>query len=66
MAFADAKVEKLIRAAGAFRVSKGAIKAMNDILTNKGTQIAKYAIEIARHSGRKTVLEGDIKLAAEK
>ncbi len=66
MPFADAKVEKLIRNAGARRVSAGAIKAMNEILTAKGTNIAKHAIEIAKHSGRKTVVAGDIKLASAK
>ena len=64
--FANARVEKLIRKAGAHRVSADAIKRMNEILTNHGTTIAKYAVEIARHSGRKTVKENDIKLAASK
>lgn len=64
--FSNARVEKLIRDAGAQRVSSGAIKMMNDILGRKGQEIAKYAVELARHSGRKTVKEGDIKLAAEK
>jgi histone H3/H4 len=64
--FANARIEKLIRDAGARRVSADAIKKMNDVLTEKGMSIAKYAVELARHSGRKTVKEGDIKLAAEK
>ena len=64
--FARARVEKLIRNAGAFRVSADAIDRLNEILTEKGTHIAKYAVEIARHSGRKTVKESDIKLAATK
>lgn len=66
MPFADAKVEKLIRNAGARRVSAGAIKAMNEILVQKGTGIAKYAVELARHSGRKTITEGDINIAFSK
>ncbi|MHA1945815.1 MAG: histone-like protein, partial [Candidatus Hodarchaeales archaeon] len=35
-------------------------------LTDYGKNLAKYSVEIARHSGRKTVKENDIKLAAEK
>ncbi|MFW9994962.1 MAG: histone [Candidatus Odinarchaeota archaeon] len=64
--FANARVEKLIRSAGAQRVSADAVDRMNEILTDYGTTIAKYAVEIARHSGRKTVKENDIKLAAAK
>ncbi|MFX0085780.1 MAG: histone family protein [Candidatus Hodarchaeota archaeon] len=64
--FARARVEKIIRNAGAWRVSADAIDRLNEILTDYSTNIAKYAVEIARHSGRKTVKENDIKLAATK
>ncbi|MFX1534387.1 MAG: histone, partial [Promethearchaeota archaeon] len=49
--FANARVEKLIRKAGAQRVSAEAIESMNEILTDFGKKLAKYAVEIARHSG---------------
>ncbi|MHA2225105.1 MAG: histone [Candidatus Hodarchaeales archaeon] len=64
--FASARIEKLIRNAGARRVSAAAIDRLNEIVTDYGTDLAKYAVEIARHSGRKTVKENDIKLAAAK
>jgi histone H3/H4 len=64
--FASARVEKIIRDAGARRVSADAISRLNEILTDYGTNLAKYAVEIARHSGRKTIKESDIKLAATK
>lgn len=64
--FASARIEKIIRNAGARRVSAGAIDRLNEIVTDYGTNVAKYAVEIARHSGRKTVKESDIKLAATK
>ncbi|MFX0014742.1 MAG: histone family protein [Promethearchaeota archaeon] len=64
--FARARIEKLIRTAGAHRVSAGAIERLNEILTDYSTNVAKYAVEIAQHSGRKTVKESDIKLAATK
>ena len=64
--FANARIERLIRDAGGQRVSADAIERMNDVLTDIGMQIAKHAIDIARHSGRKTIKENDIKLAAAK
>ncbi|MHA1993893.1 MAG: histone [Candidatus Hodarchaeales archaeon] len=64
--FASARVEKLIRNAGARRVSADAISRLNEVLTDYGMSLAKYAVEIARHSGRKTVKENDVKLAATK
>ncbi|MHA2245155.1 MAG: histone [Candidatus Hodarchaeales archaeon] len=64
--FASARVEKVIRDAGAFRVSADAIYRLNEILTGYALDISKYSVEIARHSGRKTVKENDIKLAVSK
>jgi histone H3/H4 len=64
--FANARVEKIIRNAGARRVSADATNRLNEILTDYGRGIAKYAIEICRHNGRKTVKEDDIKLASQK
>lgn len=61
--FAKARVERLIRDAGAFRVSSTAIESLNEILTNYGESIAKRAVTFARHNGRKTVKDTDIKLA---
>ena len=64
--FARARVESLIREAGAFRVSAGAIDRLNEVLTDYAMNMAKYAVDIAKHSGRKTVKESDIKLASTK
>lgn len=64
--FANAKVEKLIRDAGAQRVSADAVAAMNEVLTDYATKVAKYAVEIAKHGDRKTVKENDIVLAIQK
>ncbi|MHA2232839.1 MAG: histone [Candidatus Hodarchaeales archaeon] len=64
--FAKARVEKLIRNAGAWRVSADATNKLNEILTERGMSIAKYAVELARHNGRKTINMGDIILSAKK
>ena len=63
-AFPSAEVENLMRESGAFRVSGDAIKALNNILGERGLEIARYAVEIARYSGRRTIKETDISLAA--
>ena len=64
--FADSQIEKLLRDAGADRVSADAIARFNDLLTERCITLAKYAVEIARHGRRKTVKAEDIKLAAER
>ncbi|MFW9904641.1 MAG: histone family protein [Candidatus Thorarchaeota archaeon] len=64
--FASARVEKVIRNAGAFRVSADAVYRLNEILTEYAMSVARYAVDIAQHSGRKTVQEPDIRLAATK
>jgi histone H3/H4 len=64
--FANARVEKIIRNAGARRVSADATSRLNEVVTEYGKTVAKYAIEICRHNKRKTVKESDIKLAASK
>ncbi|MFX1537502.1 MAG: histone family protein [Promethearchaeota archaeon] len=64
--FANARIERLIRSVGAQRVSAEAIETMNEIVTEFGKKLAKHAVNIANHSGRKTVKESDIRLAAER
>lgn len=60
-----AAVERLIRKAGAERVSITAAKALADILEEKAKEIGERAYKLAKHSGRKTVTEEDVKLAKE-
>lgn len=54
---------RLIKKAGAERVGDDAAMELRTILEDVGTEIAKDAIELARHAGRKTVKPSDVKLA---
>jgi histone H3/H4 len=59
-----ATIARLVMNAGAKRVSEPAVKALAEIVEEISLKIGSRAVEIARHSGRKTVHESDVKLAA--
>ncbi len=61
-----APMHKLIKRAGADRVSEESAIALGKALEEIGVKVAKEALDYAKHAGRKTVKAKDIEIAAEK
>ncbi len=59
-----APVDRIIRKAGAERVSEDAAEALADLLEDVGTEVSTQAMRLARHAGRKTVTAEDVRLAS--
>lgn len=59
-------MDKIMRAAGAHRVSDAAKEALAQVLEKRALEIAGEASKFAQHAGRKTVTDKDILLASEK
>lgn len=53
-------VERILRKAGAKRVSKGAAQEFSKFLEELAGEIASDASQLAQHSGRVTVTEQDV------
>jgi len=59
-----ATVDRLMRKAGAKRVSEDAALAMAEVVEERALVIAAAAVKLAEHAGRRTVRDVDVRLAA--
>jgi histone H3/H4 len=62
----NAAFERILKKAGARRVSDAATEEFAKVVEEKLLQVATEAIALAKHAGRKTVVDEDIRLARKK
>ncbi|KUO40594.1 MAG: histone [Hadesarchaea archaeon DG-33-1] len=61
-----ATVDRLMRRAGAKRVSVDAARAMAEVVEERALVIATEAVKLAEHAGRRTVRDVDVRLASKR
>ncbi|HUH79621.1 MAG TPA: histone [Methanoregula sp.] len=61
----QAAVERIIKKAGAERVSADATEALAQLMEEYGIFLAREAKKMSDHAGRKTMRGSDIQMAAE-
>ncbi len=60
---ASAPMAEILKQAGAERVSEPAAHALAEVVKEAAIEIAKDAVKLANHAGRKTIKRHDIELA---
>jgi len=61
--FSNNSIKRILKKAGASRLSEEAIKKLKNLLENYGLLIARKAVKNAEYSGRKSVKKEDIEEA---
>jgi len=65
MSLPNAPVERILRNAGAERVSKDAVEELRNALEDLGEEISRDAIKMAEHAERNTVKAEDVDMATQ-
>jgi histone H3/H4 len=65
MSLPNAPVERILRNAGAERVSKDAVEELKNALEDLGEEISNDANKMADHAERNTVKKEDIEMATQ-
>jgi histone H3/H4 len=58
-----APLERILRKAGARRVSKKAVREFAMVLADYAHDVSAEASKLAVHAGRKTIVESDVRMA---
>jgi histone H3/H4 len=58
-------VERIMKKAGAERISADAVETLSGLMEDYGIFLAKEAKKMSDHAGRKTLRGSDIRMAAE-
>ena len=65
MSLPNAPIERIIRKAGAERVSKEAVEELRDAVEDLGKEVSADAVKMASHAERNTVKEEDVDMATQ-
>jgi len=66
LGLSTAPMHRILKKAGAYRVSESAAKELAKILEQLGRDIGKEALDITMYAGRRTVSGKDVRIAAAK
>ncbi|MFH1432029.1 MAG: histone family protein [archaeon] len=58
----SAPFDRILRNNGADRVSESGAEALRDVIEEIAADLAKEAVAVSRHAGRKTIKKEDIEL----
>ncbi|MFQ6062467.1 MAG: histone family protein [Methanosarcinales archaeon] len=61
-----APFERILKKAGAKRVSRSALEEFSRVMEEKMLKVANEATILAKHAGRKTILAEDVRMARRK
>lgn len=65
MSLPNAPIERIIRKAGAERVSEDAVEELRRAVEEIGDEIAQDASDLANHANRNTVKKEDVEMATQ-